>query len=159
MGRTDPAIDMMQPFFIGITGGSCSGKTALARALAHRSEGSRYGFSNSKGKRPIVILEGLHALHREEIRVLEDLRIFIDCSPDTCLARRIERDTRERGRDPESVREQWRITVMPMYRAFVEPARAFTDIIVDGEKPVDESVRQVLLHKLTPFVLGEEQHG
>jgi uridine kinase len=216
---------MKQPFLIGITGGSCSGKTAIARELSRRLEGNAaavismdsyyidlshvreteralqnfdhpdaidfdllthdltrllageeiivpaydftshtrlpngeghtYLLSASTGKRSVVILEGLHAFHREEIKELEDLRIFIDCSPETCLSRRIERDARERGRDPDSVRRQWQATVTPMYRMFVEPARAFAHIVIDGGRPVDESVGRILAHERVRILLGE----
>ncbi len=214
---------MKQPFLIGITGGSCSGKTSIALELSrhleasatavismdsyyidlsHMKESERalqnfdhpdaidfdllldhlkhllagdeilvpaYDFAShtrapggealrltaTSKKRPVVILEGLHAFYRVEIRELEDLRIFIDCDPEICLSRRTERDARERGRDHDSIRRQWQATVTPMYREFVEPARAFAHIIINGERPVEESVLEILEHGLVQNMLGD----
>jgi len=100
--------------------------------------------TGARGMRSVLILEGLHAMYREEIRGLEDLKVFVDADLDTCLMRRIERDTRERGRVEETVREQFASTVVPMYSSYVEPLREYADIVVDGERPIDESVDKVL---------------
>jgi uridine kinase len=106
--------------------------------------GTPYRLGGSDGGSPIVIVEGLHALYREDIRALMDLRVFVECNLDTCLARRIERDTRERGRTPQGVLEQWERTVVPMYRKFVEPVKECADLVVDGAAPIDESARKVI---------------
>lgn len=100
--------------------------------------------SGAAGMRPVVIVEGLHALYRENIRTLMDLAVFVDCDPGTCLERRIERDVRERGRTRENVLEQWERTVVPMYRRHVEPMREFAGLVIDGSRPVDESAKTVL---------------
>jgi len=50
-----------------------------------------------------IIVEGLFALYWEDIRALTDLAVFIDADPDVCRTRRIDRDTRERGRDAGAV--------------------------------------------------------
>ena len=77
-----------------------------------------------------LIVEGILILADEELRSLVDLAVYIDVEPDARLARRMERDIRERGRSAESVIRQWRETVKPMYDQFVRPSRGFADIIV-----------------------------
>jgi uridine kinase len=71
--------------------------------------------------RPIILVDGLWWLRRASLRRLFALRVFIDCSRKLRLSRRIERDTRVRGRDTTSVLRQFRETVEPMNRRFVTP--------------------------------------
>jgi len=86
----------------------------------------------------LVIVEGVLALHWEDVRLLSDLRVFIDVPGDVCLQRRLERDARERGRTEASVREQYAATVWPMYQRYGEPSKAHADLIADGCCPAEE---------------------
>ena len=61
-----------------------------------------------------------------------DLKVFVDTDSDLRLARRLERDIRERGRTPESVLTQYLTTVRPMHNEFVEPSKRHADIIIPG---------------------------
>ncbi len=61
-----------------------------------------------------------------------DLKVFIDTDPDLRLARRLERDLRERGRSVESVLAQYLATVRPMHNEFVEPSKRHADLIIPG---------------------------
>lgn len=91
-----------------------------------------------------VVVEGLFALYWREIRTLLTSRVFVAALDEVCLTRRLERDVRERGRTPESVREQYEQTVRPMCERHVEPTRKHADLVVDGLAPVAESTRRVL---------------
>jgi len=91
-----------------------------------------------------VILEGLFALYWPEIRELLDLRVYITASHDVCLARRIFRDVRERGRSEASVRRQYEESVRPMCDAHVAPTSEFAGIVLNGVHPVKQSVHTVL---------------
>ena len=55
----------------------------------------------------MVVVEGLFALYWEEIRDLFHTRVFVAINDQVCLSRRIERDTKERGRSRESVLSQY----------------------------------------------------
>ena len=41
---------------------------------------------------------------------------------------------RERGRDLDSVIQQYLATVKPMHNAYVEPTKVFADVILNGGK-------------------------
>ncbi|XP_009402183.2 uridine/cytidine kinase UKL1, chloroplastic isoform X2 [Musa acuminata AAA Group] len=56
----------------------------------------------------VIILEGILVFHDPQVRNLMDMKIFVDTDADIRLARRIRRDTVERGRDVSSVLEQIR---------------------------------------------------
>jgi uridine kinase len=91
-----------------------------------------------------VLVEGLFVLCWEEVRRSLGLRVFVDASHEICLARRVARDVRERGRTDESVREQYALTVRPMFERHVEPTRGYADLVVDGAGPGQRMVEEVL---------------
>jgi uridine kinase len=81
---------------------------------------------------PVVVLEGILVLADRDLRDLQDLKVFVDTDPDLRLARRLERDIRERGRTAESVLAQYLATVRPMHIQYVEPSKRYADIIIPG---------------------------
>jgi len=93
---------------------------------------------------PHLIVEGILTFHRPEVRERLDLKVFVATAPEECFRRRLERDIAERGRTAASVREQYENTVWPMAVEFVLPNRAFADVVVSGEEPIEKSVSQVL---------------
>ena len=94
----------------------------------------------------VVIVEGILALHKPELRELAGVRVFVETEAQRCLRRRLERDVRERGRTERSVLEQYAATVHPMALEYVLPSRAHADVVVSGERPVEEGVEQVLAY-------------
>ena len=56
---------------------------------------------------PIIIVEGILVLESEGLREIADLKIFVDTPEEDRLSRRIRRDTRDRGRTEQSVRDQF----------------------------------------------------
>jgi uridine kinase len=83
--------------------------------------------------RPVVLVEGLWLLHSPVLRCFFDLTIFIDCSHRTRLTRRLARDVQTRGRTAASIREQFRRTVQPMHKKFVEPQKRWAAIVLDED--------------------------
>lgn len=92
---------------------------------------------------PVLILEGILLLHDARLRDHYDLSVFVDTPLDVCLSRRMQRDVQTRGRSRASVVRQFEETVKPMYRKFIEPTRAFADLIVSGEEEVSNLVREL----------------
>jgi uridine kinase len=80
----------------------------------------------------ILIVEGLLALWDAPLRALMTLRLYVDAEADLRFIRRLERDTRERGRTVESVVQQYLNTVRPMHLAYIEPTRAHADLVMNG---------------------------
>lgn len=93
-----------------------------------------------------VIVEGLFALYWEEVRGLLDTKVFVALEDSVCLSRRLARDTRERGRSPESVFVQYTETVRPMNERYVLPTRRFADVVVSGGGTLEESSAAVMAH-------------
>lgn len=82
---------------------------------------------------PVVILEGLFLLTEPRLRAHFQHQIFITLPEDLCLARRLARDQRERGRSTQSVRQQFLQTVVPGYAKFVAPYKPYADTMIDGQ--------------------------
>jgi uridine kinase len=80
--------------------------------------------------RPVIVVEGLLILNDPSLRMIFDIKAFVDTDPDVRILRRIIRDTTERGRTLESVCQQYLETVKPMHEAFVEPSKRYADIII-----------------------------
>lgn len=78
----------------------------------------------------IIILEGILLLTDERVRQLADISVFVDTPLDICFIRRLQRDMLERGRSMESVIEQYRKTVRPMFLQFIEPSKQYADIVI-----------------------------
>jgi uridine kinase len=95
---------------------------------------------------PYVIIEGLFVLFWEPVRRLLGTKVFVDLDDRTCLDRRILRDTKERGRTPESVVLQFGETVRPMADKYIRPTREFADLVVCGDDPIEASVAAVMAH-------------
>lgn len=92
----------------------------------------------------VVIVEGILALHYYELVPLYTFSIYVNAPHDICLARRIHRDMRERGRTEASVREQFHATARPMAEKYVVPSATRASIVVEGTDSIDWSVEQVL---------------
>ncbi|WP_260705347.1 uridine kinase [Edaphobacter flagellatus] len=93
---------------------------------------------------PVIIVEGILALHYPELRTLYDFSIYVNAPNTICLNRRIYRDMRERGRTEESVRAQFEATAKPMADLYVIPSAEHASITVEGTDALDWSVEQVL---------------
>jgi uridine kinase len=93
---------------------------------------------------PFVLVEGILALHYEELCPLYDFSIYVDAPNQICLNRRIYRDMRERGRTEESVRAQFDAAVKPMAEQYVLPSQARASITVSGAEALDWSIERVL---------------
>lgn len=78
----------------------------------------------------VVILEGILVLHVQEVRDMLNMKIYVDTDDDVRLARRIQRDVSNRGRDVGGVIEQYTKFVKPAFDQYVAPSRKFADVII-----------------------------
>lgn len=97
----------------------------------------------------VVILEGILLLYDARLRDLMDVKIFVDAPADERLVRRIRRDMAERDRSLQSVLSQYQDTVRPMHEQFVEPTKAYADVIIPrgGDNYVGIDVLKIFLEK------------
>lgn len=93
-----------------------------------------------------VVLEGLFTFHWSPLCDVLDIKVFLDVRNQTALDRRIHRDTRERGRTEESVREQWSRSVAPMREVYVDPTRQLADLVISGQQTIEDMQQELLTH-------------
>jgi uridine kinase len=80
--------------------------------------------------RRLVILEGIMIFLDRRIRDLVDLKLYVDTPDDIRFIRRLRRDITERGRTMDSVIEQYTERVRPGHYEFVEPTKAYADLVI-----------------------------
>ena len=99
----------------------------------------------------VIIIEGIMALCRKELRDLMDLKIFVDADPDDRLMRVITRDIVERGRTTQMVMDRYVDVLKPMHLEFIEPTKRYADLIIpqggENQKAID-IMRTYIIHRL-----------
>jgi uridine kinase len=78
----------------------------------------------------ILFVEGILVLESAALRDRMDIRLFVDVDADERFIRRMTRDIAERGRDINSVVQQYRGTVRPMHQQFVAPSKRYAHVII-----------------------------
>ena len=91
---------------------------------------NRTGETTITEPKKVVIVEGILILSDTKLRSLFDIKIFVHADSDERLMRRLKRDIAERGRDLDEVLERYQTTLKPMHQQFIEPMKAFADIII-----------------------------
>ena len=102
--------------------------------------------------RKVMIVEGILILTNPELRDMFDVKVFVHADSDERLIRRLKRDIAERGRDMEEVLNRYQNTLKPMHQQFIEPTKAFADIIIPNDKyntVAIDVVRAVINQRIT----------
>ena len=107
----------------------------------------RVGWEEPMLPAQVVILEGLLLFALPELRDQLDVKIFVETDADIRILRRIQRDTKERGRTVDSVVDQYLGSVRPMHLEFVEPSKRWADLIVPTGVE-NERAMEVLIHHI-----------
>ncbi|XP_052188630.1 uridine kinase-like protein 5 isoform X2 [Diospyros lotus] len=94
----------------------------------------------------VIILEGILVLHDPRVRNLMNMKIFVDTDSDVRLARRIQRDTVERGRNIENVIEQYTKFVKPSFEEFILPSKKHADVIIPRGADNDVAIDLIVQH-------------
>jgi len=106
---------------------------------------SRLKEKTSIENRRIILVEGLFVFETEKLRDLFDHKIYMSVDDDIGLIRRIKRDIGERGRDLESILEQYLSDVKPMYMAHIKPKAKYADYVIDtsGDFDLSDALNQL----------------
>lgn len=99
----------------------------------------------------VIVLEGIFALLDEELRDLLDIKIYVNEDSDICFIRRLQRDTKERGRTQESIINQYLDTVKPMQEQFIDPTKKFADLIIPRAKENEIAIK-ILTDKIKTII-------
>lgn len=100
----------------------------------------------------VIIIEGILIFENKELCDLMDIKVFVDTDADVRIIRRLLRDVKERGRDLDSVVNQYLSTVKPMHEEFVDPSKRRADIIIP-EGGENEVALSMLLEKIKSLLI------
>jgi uridine kinase len=94
-----------------------------------------YGFSAPTVIGPdevtdVLIIEGILVFYYPEIRDLCQMKLFVDCDPDTRLARRVLRDMKEYNRPLDQILSYYQRFVKPAFEEFCLPTKKYADVII-----------------------------
>lgn len=92
----------------------------------------------------LIVIDGILIFFDPRVRELIDLKIYVDTPDDIRFIRRLTRDINERGRTLESVIKQYLDVVRPGHYEFIEPTKAYADLIVP-EGGMNEKALEVLV--------------
>ncbi|KAL5178135.1 Uridine kinase-like protein 4 [Glycine soja] len=107
----------------------------------------QYYYTSFVNPSDVIILEGILVFHDPRVRELMNMKIFVDTDADVRLARRIRRDTTEKGRDIGAVLDQYSKFVKPAFDDFILPTKKYADIIIprggDNHVAIDLIVQHI----------------
>uniref|UniRef100_A0AC35UEV2 Uridine/cytidine kinase n=1 Tax=Rhabditophanes sp. KR3021 TaxID=114890 RepID=A0AC35UEV2_9BILA len=101
----------------------------------------------------IIVVEGILIFYEEPMRKLFAMKLFVDADSDIRLARRVQRDTTERGRQLAQILNQYLTFVKPAFDEYVLPTKKFADVIIPNFKPASNEVAIDLVVKHIQEVL------
>lgn len=78
----------------------------------------------------VVLVDGILLFVDPRLRLVFDIKVFVDVDGDVRFIRRLQRDLTERGRTLDDVIRQYLSTVRPMHLEFVEPSKRYADVIL-----------------------------
>jgi uridine kinase len=102
--------------------------------------------------RPLLIVEGILALHYPELRPHFNLSIYLEAPDEICFHRRKVRDITERQRSLEFIQWQYENTVLPAARKYLLPSKAYADFILDATADpatVEKDLYETIMKKRT----------
>ncbi|MBI3712048.1 MAG: uridine-cytidine kinase [Burkholderiales bacterium] len=95
---------------------------------------------------PIVLLEGIYALHDPVLNELIDLKVFIDAEEHHRRNRRIQRDAVERGYDQDDVEYRLSRHHQPAFEQYILPHRAKADIVIPNNHNFEKGLAMLSLY-------------
>jgi uridine kinase len=104
------------------------------------------------GAAPLLIIEGILALHFQQLRQHYNLSIYLHAPEEVLFHRRKVRDITERQRALEFIRWQWESFVLPSNQRYVLPSRRYADVAIDATADlatVEKAVADAVLQRRT----------
>ncbi|MBR7799829.1 uridine kinase family protein [Undibacterium fentianense] len=106
---------------------------------------------------PVVLLEGIYALHNPALNEIIDLKVFIDAEDHHRRNRRIQRDAVERGYDQDDVLYRLSNHHQPAFEQYILPHRSNADLVIPNNHGFDRGLEllSVFLQSKVSAVLAK----
>lgn len=105
--------------------------------------------------KPVILIDGILIFAEPKLREIMDMRVYVETDADERILRRARRDICERGRDLDGVIEQYLATVKPMHNQYVEPTKAYADIIINGG--MNDRAYDLVKNKISSLLAKREE--
>jgi uridine kinase len=139
----DPEL-IESPLLIEHVAAMARGESIHSPCYDFATHSRRPGCTETVTPSAFLLVDGIFALHYADLRPIYHFRVYVDTPDEVCFERRLQRDVLQRGRTPQSVREQYEATVRPSSLKFVRPSAVHADLIVEGTDDLDWKVERVL---------------
>lgn len=106
----------------------------------------------------VIVVEGIYALAHDKLRDLMHLKVYVDTDLDICLARRMNRDIAQRGRDLKGAIQQWNTFVKPNAVRHVKPTMNHADVVVPRGSDNVIAIDMLIKHIKRQLALKSEAH-
>jgi uridine kinase len=83
--------------------------------------------------KPLLIVEGILALHFAELRPLFHLSVYLEAPDEICFHRRKVRDITERQRSADLILWQYENAVLPATRRYVVPSKVYANVVLESK--------------------------
>ncbi|XP_019094610.1 PREDICTED: uridine kinase-like protein 3 [Camelina sativa] len=146
-----------QPFVIGVAGGAASGKTTVCDMIMQQLHDQRavvvnqvlecdlFRFLKIQLQETSKLCVYINMMVINLVLILHHVVVYADA--DVRLARRIKRDTVEKGRDIATILDQYSKFVKPAFEDFILPTKKYADIIIprggDNHVAIDLIVQHI----------------
>jgi uridine kinase len=92
---------------------------------------------------PLVLLEGIYALHNPAVYQIIDLKVFIDAEEHHRRNRRVQRDAIERGYDQDDVLYRLSNHHQPAFEKYILPHRENADIVIPNNHGFEKGLEML----------------
>lgn len=99
----------------------------------------------------IIIVDGIFVLGIKKIRELADFSIFVSASNETCLARRLARNTHRKARSDAEDIAYFARCVEPSITKYIDPSRMFADSVIENNGDYITELTARVTAAMTPF--------
>lgn len=106
---------------------------------------------------PIILIEGIFVFNNEELVKKARTKVIVECNEVEVICRRFSRDTRERGRDAESIGKQLIEQVFPGKKLYIIPTRDKADIVINNNAHNKFQGLEILLPYILTLLLTKDQ--
>lgn len=94
----------------------------------------------------VILVEGILVFYDAELRDMFDMKLFVDADADIRLARRVERDTAQRGRKLDQVLSQYLLSVKPAFEEFCLPTKKYADVVIPRGADNEVAIALIVQH-------------
>ena len=84
-------------------------------------------------KKKLLVIEGIFSFLDQTLRSKMTYKVFINIAERIRLKRRLRRDMIDRNRTIESIKNQYKNSVVPMHEKFIQPLKQYADLIIEKE--------------------------